>query len=378
MAPLPHQHVPRLITYYQTHHTPSGDPISVLPFLQKPGINLTHLILAAIHINSDPEGITLNDHPPSHERFTTLWAELRILQASGIKVLGMLGGAAKGSFARLDVPDPDSPDKTALERFERYYQPLKRLVKERGLDGLDLDVEEEMSLGGVIHLIDRLRSDFGPDFLITLAPVAAAMLNPRHNLSGFDYEALEVMRGREIAWYNTQFYCGWGDCSNPVMYEMMVMKGWAPEKIVVGLITNPENGGGWVPWPALAGVLPLLVGRHPRFGGVMGWEYFNSLPGSRERPWEWAQVMTALLRGRQASDAGAQLLGALGAPLHLDVAQQQHHEQQQPQQQQAKQSQPEQEKEGGGFGLVDKDDVDTPIAVPNSFDYHTDAEDDDE
>lgn len=290
----------------------------------------------------------------------------------------MLGGAAKGSFARLDVPDPDSPDKTALERFERYYQPLKRLVKERGLDGLDLDVEEEMSLGGVIHLIDRLRSDFGPDFLITLAPVAAAMLNPRHNLSGFDYEALEVMRGREIAWYNTQFYCGWGDCSNPVMYEMMVMKGWAPEKIVVGLITNPENGGGWVPWPALAGVLPLLVGRHPRFGGVMGWEYFNSLPGSRERPWEWAQVMTALLRGRQASDAGAQLLGALGAPLHLDVAQQQHHEQQQPQQQQAKQSQPEQEKEGGGFGLVDKDDVDTPIAVPNSFDYHTDAEDDDE
>ncbi|KAK3491442.1 glycoside hydrolase superfamily [Neurospora crassa] len=384
MPPLPHQHVPRLITYYQTHHTPSGDPISVLPFLQKPGINLTHLILAAIHINSDPEGITLNDHPPSHERFTTLWAELRILQASGIKVLGMLGGAAKGSFARLDVPDPDSSDKTALERFERYYQPLQRLIKERGLDGLDLDVEEEMSLAGVIYLIDRLRSDFGPDFLITLAPVAAAMLNPRHNLSGFDYEALEVMRGQEIAWYNTQFYCGWGDCSNPVMYEMMVMKGWAPEKIVVGLITNPENGGGWVPWPALAGVLPLLVGKHPRFGGVMGWEYFNSLPGSRERPWEWAQVMTALLRGRQASDAGAQLLGALGAPLHLDVAQQQHQEQQQQQQQQqqpqqqAKQSQPEQEKEGGGFELVDKDEVDTPIAVPNSFDYHTDAEDDDE
>ncbi|KAK3403086.1 glycoside hydrolase superfamily [Sordaria brevicollis] len=379
MPPLPHQHAPRLITYYQTHHTPSGEPISVLPFLQKPGIHLTHLILAAIHINDDPNNLTLNDHLPSHERFTSLWAELRILQASGIKVLGMLGGAAKGSFTRLDVPNPES-DVEGMARFETYYQPLKRLIQERGLDGLDLDVEEEMSLSGVIHLIDRLRKDFGPEFLITLAPVAAAMLNPRHNLSGFDYEALEVMRGKEIAWYNTQFYCGWGDCSNPVMYEMMIMKGWQPEKIVVGMITNPENGGGWVGWPALAGCLPLLVARHPRFGGVMGWEYFNSLPGARERPWEWAQVMTALLRGRQASDEGAKLLVRLGAPLHLDVAQQQHHQQQQGQLQEgAKESPPQQveqeEKKVGG--LVDEEDEVNapPVAVPNSFEYHTDAED---
>ncbi len=115
-----------------------------------------------------------------------MWAELRILQASGVKVLGMLGGAARGSFTRLDG------DET---QFERYYLPLREMVSTYGLDGLDLDVEEEMSLGGVIRLIDRLRVDFGPGFLITLAPVAAALLNPRNNLSGFDYEALEVMRG---------------------------------------------------------------------------------------------------------------------------------------------------------------------------------------
>lgn len=68
------------------------------------------------------------------------------------------------------------------------------------------------------------------------------------------------------------------------MYEMVIRKGWNPEKIVVGLVTNPENGSGWVPWEALAGVLPVLVGRHPSFGGVMGWEYFNSLPGGRDSP----------------------------------------------------------------------------------------------
>ncbi|VBB76027.1 Putative Glycoside Hydrolase Family 18 [Podospora comata] len=295
MAPIPPPHLPRVITYYQTHHTPSGDPISVLPLLQHSPVHLTHLILAAIHINEDPSALTLNDHHPSHPRFQTLWAELRILQASGIKVLGMLGGAAKGSFTRLDYPS-STPD------FEKYYAPLAALIKEQSLDGLDLDVEEEMTLGGIIHLIDRLRSDFGPDFIITLAPVAAALLNHQHNLSGFDYEALEVMRGREISWYNTQFYCGWGDCSNPVMYEMLLVKGWDPEKIVVGLVTNPENGGGFVPFEVLGNVIPLLAGRHPRFGGVMGWEYFNSLPGGRERPWEWAELMGGYLRGRRSVD----------------------------------------------------------------------------
>ena len=199
----------------------------------------------------------------------------------------MLGGAAKGSYERLDGSD---------SQFETYYGPLRDMIRARALDGLDLDVEEEMSLGGVMRLIDRLKEDFGPDFIITLAPVAAAMLDSTKNLSGFDYEALEVMRGRQIAWYNTQFYCGWGDCSNPLMYELMLGKGWPPEKIVIGLVTNPDNGSGYVPWPALEAVLKLLRSRHPGFGGVMGWEYFNSLPGGRERPWIWAKSLSGLIR----------------------------------------------------------------------------------
>lgn len=290
MPPLPSttSALPRLVIYYQTHHDSAGKPISVLPLITQPDISVTHVILAAIHINDDPTKLTLNDHHPSHPRFQTLWAELRILQASGVKVMGMLGGAAKGSYQRLDGSE---------EQFERYYGPVRDMIRERGLDGLDLDVEEEMSLGGIVNLIDRLRRDFGKDFIITLAPVAMALLDFTRNLSGFDYEALEVMRGHEIAWYNTQFYCGWGDCSNPMMYEIMIRKGWSPEKVVVGLVTNPANGGGFVPWNPLSVVLTALRGRFTNFGGVMGWEYFNSLPGGKERPWEWARQMTTLLRG---------------------------------------------------------------------------------
>ncbi|GAB1314202.1 hypothetical protein MFIFM68171_04412 [Madurella fahalii] len=339
MPPLPHPALPRLITYYQTHHTPSGQHISILPLIQQPNISLTHVILAAIHINEDPSALTLNDHPPSHPRFTTLWAEMRVLQASGIKVLGMLGGAAKGSFTRLDTEDEAT--------FNQFYEPVAELVRARSLDGLDLDVEEDMSLGGIIRLIDRLRADFGPSFLITLAPVASALLSAKHNLSGFDYEALEVMRGAEIAWYNAQFYCGWGDCSNPAMYEMLLAKGWMPEKIVVGLVTNPENGSGWVPWNMLGSVLPLLAGRHPRFGGVMGWEYFNSLPGGRERPWEWASAMTALLRGRRMGgieapglEGGSKQAGGSNTAREVDPD------------------------DGGDEGMV--------ITPPEEFEYHSD------
>ncbi|KAK6074912.1 chitinase [Seiridium cupressi] len=331
MAPIPRTSLPRLILYHQTVNDPSGNPISILPLITQPDISVTHLIVAAIHINSDPSGLTLNDHPPSDPRFATLWAELRIAQASGISVLGMLGGAAKGSFTRLDQDE---------NTFEVYYTPLRDMIRDRGLDGLDLDVEEPMSLAGIIRLIDRLRADFGPSFLITLAPVAAALLDSRRNLSGFDYEALEVMRGKDIAWYNAQFYCGWGDASTPFMYEMCVARGWDPRKVVMGLITTSDNGSGmplpsyliafisnflcclakllgtaffvrplrvlltsicgigWVPWEVLGPNLVLLRKRlgNERFGGVMGWEYFNSSPGGKERPWEWAQRMTKLLR----------------------------------------------------------------------------------
>jgi hypothetical protein len=203
----------------------------------------------------------------------------------------MLGGAARGSFTLLDTPSPSA--------FETAYSPLHELIRARSLDGLDLDVEEPMSLQGIIRLIDRLKTDFGSDFIITLAPVAAALLNPLSNLSGFDYAELEKQRGEKISWYNTQFYCGWGDMYTSAMYDAIVWEGWRPDKVVVGLVTNPENGSGWVPMLVLRLILGRLRDRYraPGFGGVMGWEYFNSLPGARERPWEWATFMMRILRG---------------------------------------------------------------------------------
>ena len=46
---------------------------------------------------------------------------------------------------------------------------------------------------------------------------------------------------------------------------------------VAGTVTNPANCGGYVDWPTFDATVGTLVARHPDFGGVFGWEYFNSV-----------------------------------------------------------------------------------------------------
>lgn len=281
---------PRVVCYHQTHYNRNGDYVSILPLLTEATdcISISHLIVAAIHLNEAPGDITLNNDPPNASKNAQLWEEVQIFQDVGIKVLGMVGGAAQGTFRRLDQSDAD---------FEVYYQPLLEMVRTFHLDGLDLDVEEEMSLAGIIRLIDRLKSDFGDEFLITMSPVATA-LQGRPHLSGFDYEALEVMRGASIAWYHVQFYNNWGHLQDFVGYNAILSRGWRPEKVVVGVLTNPGNGHGWIPLEELTVTLAALTQIYPRFGGIMGWEYFNSKPGDCERPWEWAEAMMRTVRNR--------------------------------------------------------------------------------
>jgi chitinase len=277
---------PRIVCYHQTQYN-QGEYVSILPLVtEKTGV--THVIIAAIHLNHPPGNITLNNDPYNAPKYTPLWDEVKTLQAAGVEVLGMLGGAAQGSFTKLDGD---------VTSFEAYYQPLKHMIAWAGLDGLDLDVEEAMSLGGVIRLIDRLKTDFGSGFLITLAPVAPALMNLQ-NLSGFDHDVLEKGLGARIAWYNTQFYCGWGDMSRPDGYDTIIRRGWPPEKIVIGLVTNPRNGDGWVCDKELRDNLTHLLEKYPRLGGVMGWEYFNSVTSSHPeegKPWVWAQLMRDIL-----------------------------------------------------------------------------------
>ena len=90
--------------YVQTFTTPDKKPLSLLPLLQH-STKVTHIILAAIHLLAEPGNITLNDDPFDAPIYDTIWAEMATLQENGIKVMALLGGAAPGSYARLNGSD---------------------------------------------------------------------------------------------------------------------------------------------------------------------------------------------------------------------------------------------------------------------------------
>lgn len=190
-----------------------------------------------------------------------------------------------------------------------------------------------MALGALERLILRLKQDFGEAFIITLAPVAAAMLPLRPymvslvrrllttppsqweylpdiikaflkpsilksnlHLSGFNHFELEMSpAGQLVDWYNVQMYNGWGDAHNPGLYRAIIDCGWKPERIVLGVLTNPGNGGsGHVNCDHLKTVISQLRQEFgQRFGGLMGWEYFNAGEerGGGKRNWEWVKEL---------------------------------------------------------------------------------------
>lgn len=133
-----------------------------------------------------------------------------------------------------------------------------------------------------------------------MAPVASA-LEDGGNLSGFDYPTLAAASltatgTPSIAFYNAQFYSGFGTMASPSDFENIVSHGWDPRSIVAGQLTNPDNGFGYTAMPTLNATVRTLVAKYGAIGGIMGWEYFNSEPGETAAPWVWAQEMTEILR----------------------------------------------------------------------------------
>jgi chitinase len=270
----------RVVVYYQTQYN-NGVYVSPKPLTDN-NTGVTDLIVGAIHLNADGS-VHLNDDPPGAAKFTQMWADVAAMQSRGVHALGMVGGAAQGSFQRLDT------------QFDTYYPKLRNVVSTYHLNGLDLDVEESMSLAGIERLIDRLHADFGASFIVTLAPVAPA-LSGGGNLSGFSYDRLYADRSGSIAWFNAQFYCGWGSLSSTSNYDAIVNHRVVPaSKVVAGTLTNPANCSGYVDITTVQKTLRSLVAKYPAFGGVAGWEYFNSNPGGTAAPWQWAAAMKSAM-----------------------------------------------------------------------------------
>lgn len=276
----------RIIYYYQTQYS-NGQYVSLAPVwkTKNPNTGLpytTDVIIAAFHLGYDQSGqpyIHLNDNVPGDPMFDVMWPQVHRLQRFGITTRMMLGGAAQGSYADL------------FANWSTFYPILRQTLKHYRMNGIDLDVEENVSLANIEKLIRRLDADMGPSFEITLAPVATALTNGP-NLSGFDYPQLYASPvGPDIAWFDAQFYSGFGSLGNVTDYEDVIAFGYPPSVVVAGMIANPLDGSGFVPIQTVQNTVSQLVSTYPAFGGVFAWEYFNAQPGGPARPAQWSKVM---------------------------------------------------------------------------------------
>jgi hypothetical protein len=296
LRPAPHARAlttpERVIYYYQTQYY-NAQYQSLSPIWKRvsPKTHLpftTDVMIAAFHLGYDSGGapyIHLNDNVPSDPMFDVMWPEVAKLRTFGITTRMMLGGAAQGSYAVL------------FSHWTTFYPILKQTLAQYGLNGIDLDVEETVSLTDIERLIERLHRDFGAGFSITLSPVCSALWNGA-NLSGFNY--IDLYRGpagADIAWFNAQFYSGFGSMSSSTDYEHVLAAGvFTADKVVAGVIANPHDGFGFVPIATLEKTVHALAKQHPDFGGVADWEYFDALPGGQADPAKWSGLMAYAVR----------------------------------------------------------------------------------
>lgn len=250
---------PRIIFYYQT--------FSGLKNIE----GTTHIHLASIHFGydaKDKEYIHLNDFSPYDKKFDSVWKELEEAKDKyNIKVILMVGGAG-GAFG-------DYQKNPIL-----YYNFLRKLIqtKKNIIDGVDLDVEEPLDYGVLKNLIINLKNDFGPDFLISLAPVSFALETDTPGMGGFYYRQLEDDLGILINYYNTQFYYDYNNSS----YDKVVKNGYSSDKIIFGAIDSTPID------QQVIQVTNLKNKYGDKFGGVFIWEYCNA-------PKDWSKKMCSII-----------------------------------------------------------------------------------
>ncbi|KAK4502288.1 hypothetical protein PRZ48_005713 [Zasmidium cellare] len=289
---------PRSIVYVQTFKTTSGGQLSLLPLTQQ-DTKVTHIYLAAVHINDNPGDITLNDNNPNDTIWDTVWSEAAQLQSQGVKVMMMLGGAAPGSYPRLC-----SGSNGAIN--ESYYVPLKNTLMYHKIQGLDLDIEEQVDVSCPVNLLKRLNQDFGTDFILTMAPVATDLQPNEYGLGGFKYSTMDSQatasgkpNGKLVNWFNAQFYNGWGDSSSPVGYNAIISNGYAADRVVLGVLDSPNDGGsGWYSINTYKSTINTLKSTYANFGGDVGWEYWDA--GSNDGysdPWQWVKEIGTAIFG---------------------------------------------------------------------------------
>ena len=267
----------RVVVYLQ-----SQENLNVLPSCFD---TLTAINVSSFHFgfNQDSSAyIHLNDHDPNDSVFDSLWSYMKQAQQKNVKVIAMLGGAG-GAYTKL------------FEKYETFYPLFVKMLKNYQFDGVDLDVEEAVTIESIKKLINDLRRDFPTNFLITSAPVCSSLQNGIDHFAGINWADVK----NEIDWFNVQFYSGFGSLSSVNDYNKIINAGYDSNQILSGLLTNPKDGVGYVDINIVCKTLETLRATYgSEFGGAMGWEFYNA-NNIQERvdPEGWVNSMKLAVQG---------------------------------------------------------------------------------
>jgi chitinase len=262
----------RIIYYYQTF-------VGMKSLLSNKANLITHIHLSSIHFGYNSNGtkntpyIHLNNFPPNDPKFNEVWEEMKWAKNRGIRVVLMIGGAGGGYS-------------TLFSDFPTFYKLLSNTIKQYPqISGIDLDIEEPVTLDNVKQLINAIYLDFGEDFIISMAPVQSSLQEDYPGMGGFVYKDLfNSKEGQKIHYFNGQFY---GDYSEEA-YNSVVKNGYTPEKVVMGMISFQDLDQN-------VDTLKTLKKKYGKeFGGVFNWEYYDSPPGGESDPNKWAEIMEGI------------------------------------------------------------------------------------
>lgn len=262
---------PHIIYYYQTF-------VGLEDILNLPDCPVTHLMVSSLHFGQTSAGkqyIHLNDYPPDHSCFDTMWSQIRCARDRGVTVMLMLGGAG-GAYGAL------------FSDYDTYYPMLLQVLRQFScITGLELDVEEDITLSNIRRLISDLHRDLPTSFLLTMAPISDALVDDTPGLGGFRYSELaQTLEGRRIDWYNVQCY---GEYTLE-LYETILRAGWPSSKIVMGMISGSTDA-----FREVCHQLQRIHEKYPdNFLGVDVWEYCNCPPDPQNHS-QWAQCMHKIL-----------------------------------------------------------------------------------
>jgi hypothetical protein len=267
----------RVVVYLQSQHS-----WNLIPSCSA---NLTAINISSFHFgfSNDPVPVPyihLNDNLPGDPMFGALWKNMQGAQENGVLMIAMLGGAG-GAYTTLFGPG----------NYDTFYPILVSTLKEYNFNGVDLDVEESVSLANMQQLISDLRRDFPTNFYITSAPVCSSLIEGQDPFAGINWADLKA----DIDWFNVQFYSGFGTLESTDDYNAIIKAGYAPQQILGGALTNSSNGSGYVEIATVCATLSALNQKYAgQLGGTMGWEFFNANDISENiNPIGWCKVMKA-------------------------------------------------------------------------------------